>query len=38
MVKVEGKKADRVVPALARQMDELTEQLKQSLTGIEGPN
>jgi IS30 family transposase len=36
LVKVEGKKTDGVVPALARQMAELLEWLKQSLTWDRG--
>nr|WP_083923105.1 IS30 family transposase [Ahrensia kielensis] len=36
LVKVDGKKIDRVVPALARQMTELPDRLKQSLTWDRG--
>jgi IS30 family transposase len=36
LVKVEGKKTDRVVPALARQMAELPRRLKQSRTRDRG--
>jgi len=36
LVKVDGKKTDTVVPALARQMTELPDRLKQSLTWDRG--